>query len=469
MSDAGERATAESVAAERLAAERGLEPVSAIPDGGWSTGIRDLAPGVRVRLRGRSIHLRSIRRPRTGPLRLLAVLGPGLIAGAAGNDAGGVATYSQVGATLGYGLLWALALVTVSLAVVQETAARLGAATGRGLLDLIRERFGIGPSLVAVVALLVANAAVTLSEFVGIGAAMELLGVDRVVAIPIAAVAVWYLVVVGSYARTERIFVLMALVFLAYPVAALFAGPDPAEIARGFVPSVGSDERWLLLFVGLVGTTVSPYLQVFQQGLVVERGTVPADYDDERLDTYLGALFSNLMAMAIIVAVAATVGAAGGGPIETADGAALALEPVAGPFATTLFAVGLLGASLLAAAVLPLATAYSVAETFGLPKGIGLDRRRAPGFFGLFTILVAGGAIGALIPGLPVIDVLVGVQVLNGLLMPLMLAFMLVLANDRTICGPLANRRRDNILGWGTWLLMTTLALVYVGTQLLGG
>ncbi len=444
--------------------EHALEPISEMPDPGLTSGVRSLRPGVRIRLRGgRSVHLRSLRQTPTGLLRLAAIAGPGLVSGAAGNDAGGIATYSQVGAALGYDLLWALLLVTISLAVIQEIAARLGTATGRGLLDLIRERFGIGPALVAVAALLVANGAVTISEFLGIGAAMELFGVSRYVAVPVAGAVVWYLIVRGSYERTERIFLAMTLVFLAYPVAAILAHPSLGGIVHGtVVPTIRSDSRYLLLFVGLLGTTLSPYMQVFQQGMVVEKGAVRGDYDDERLDTYVGAIFSNVISAFIIIAVAATLNAHGTTNIGSAADAAKALQPLAGSFATALFGTGLLGASLLSAAVLPLATSYSVTETFGLPKGVGLDPRRAPGFFGLFTGLLVVGAALSLIPGLPVIEVLVAIQALNGILMPLTLGFMLVLANDRRLCGSLVNGHLDNVLGWGTWAILTVVVAVYL-------
>ncbi len=431
--------------------------------------MRRLRPGIPIRLRGRTVSLRGVRRPPGRLLRLLLVLGPGMVAGAAGNDAGGIATYSQVGAALGYELLWALLLSTVSLAVIQEMAARLGAATGRGLLDLIRERFGVAWAGVAVLALLVGNGAITVSEFLGVGAAVELLGVSRYVAVPMAAALVWYLVVAGSYARTERLFLVMTLVFLAYPVAAVLAHPSLGGIAHGlFVPSVRADPNWILLLVGMLGTTLEPYMQVFQQGMVVEKGLARRHYQAERADTYVGAIFSNLMSAFMIVAVAATLHAHGQTSISSAAQAARALGPLVGGDATLLFALGLLGASLLSAAVLPMATAYSVSEALGLPKGIGLDFRRAPGFFGLFTVLVVVGAVIALIPGVPVIQALVGIQVLNGILMPVTLAFILVLASDRRLMDDLVNSRLENALGWLTWVGVVVLVAVLVGGQALG-
>ena len=339
---------------------------------------------------------------------MVAILGPGLLSATAGDDAGGVATYSQVGATFGYDLLWVLLLITVSLAVVQEMCARLGAATGRGLLDLIRERFGIGWALIAVGIIVVANGGVTITEFVGIGAALELLGLSKYVAVPIAAVALWYLVIAGSYGRVEKLLLLLTLAFFAYPIAAIVAHPDWSAVAHGaLVPTLDADPQYLTLLVGLIGTTITPYMQLFQQSAIVEKGVGRDDYGPERADAYAGAAFGNLIAAFIIIATAATLHVSGVTEIQTAQDAAQALRPVAGDAAVVLFAVGLLGASVVAGGVLPLATAYSVSEAFGFRKGVNLDFRRAPMFLSLFTLLIVVGALVALIPGVPVVQVLV--------------------------------------------------------------
>ena len=399
----------------------------------------------------------------------LALLGPGLIAAAAGNDAGGIATYSSAGAKYGYDLIWVMVLITVSLAVVQEMCARLGAATGRGLLDLIRERYGVGWSLFAVGVILVANTGVTVSEFVGVAAAAELFGVSKYVAVPIAAVLLWLLVTYGSYPRVEKLFLLMTLVFFAYPVAAFMVGPDWGAVARGaFVPTLRGDSEYLFVLVALLGTTVTPYMQLFQQSSIVERGAARRHYGPERLDAYVGTVFSNLMSISMIIATAATLHVAGRTEVGSAADAALALEPVVGPAARTLFAVGLLGASLLAGAVLPLATSYAVSEAFGVPKGVNLDFRRARIFFTIFTALIVAGAASALIPGLPVIKMLVAVQVLNGALLPVVLVFILRLVNDERLTGELKNTRLYNVLGWGTFALVTTAVAVMLGGQLWG-
>ncbi|MBV9595296.1 MAG: Nramp family divalent metal transporter [Chloroflexi bacterium] len=425
--------------------------------------------GVRVTIRGRSLKLRGLHRPPTGVLAILAILGPGLLAATAGDDAGGVATYSQVGAKFGYDLLWVVLLITISLAVVQEMCARLGAATGRGLLDLIREQFGIGWALLAVGVIVIANGGVTITEFVGIGAALELLGVSRYVSVPIAAAGLWYLVIAGSYIRVEKFLLLLTLAFFAYPAAAILAHPDWGAVARGaFVPSVQANPDYLLLLVGLIGTTITPYMQLFQQSAIVEKGVGRDDYGPERIDAYAGAAFGNLISAFIIIATAATLHVAGITDIQTAQDAAQALRPLAGDASLVLFAIGLLGASLVAGGVLPLATAYSVSEAFGFRKGVNLDFRRAPIFVGLYTALVVVSGLIALVPGVPVIELLVGVQVLNGMLLPVILLFILILANNGRLTGELRNGPINRVLGWGTFVLVTGAVAVLLGSQALG-
>jgi NRAMP (natural resistance-associated macrophage protein)-like metal ion transporter len=428
--------------------------------------VRAVAPGVRLTARGRSIKLRRLRHAPRGVWWWLAILGPGVVASVAGDDAGGIATNSQIGAAYGYDLLWALLLLTVALGVVQEMAARLGVATGSGLLDLIRERFGIGWALVAVTTLLVANGGVTMTEFAGVGAAAELFGISRFVAVPASAVMVWLLVLYGSYAWAERVLLLMTLAFLAYPVAAVLAHPDWSQVLQHtLVPTIHMEQNFWLLLVAMVGTTITPYQQLFQQSAVVEKGVAIRDYAGERADAFTGALVGNLIWAFIIIATAATLHVAGQTDVATASGAARALEPLAGPGAAALFAVGLLGASLLAAAVVPLATAYAVSEAFGFRKGVGLDFRRAPIFYGLFTALIALGAAVALVPTIPLFGLLLGVQVLNGALLPVVLVFILLLASDRRLMGKMANKPVHSVLGWGT----LGLVLIAIAVLLLSG
>lgn len=428
--------------------------------------------GMSVNIRGRSVRLRGLLRPATGPAagwtRWFLILGPGLIASSAGNDAGGIATYSSAGAKYGYSLIWVMIVITFALAVVQETCARLGAATGKGLLDLIRERFGLGWAMFAVSVILIANGSLVMTEFVGIGAAAELFGVSKFIAAPIAAALIWYLVIFGNYSKVERIFLAMTMVFFAYPIAAILGRPDWGAVARGaFIPTFSRDPDYLFFLVSLIGTTITPYMQIYQQSSTVERGAARRHYGPERTDAYAGAIFSNLMAIAMIIATAATLHVAGRTDIATAADAARALEPVAGEASEKLFGVGLLGASLLAAAVLPLATAYATCETFGLAKGVNLNYRRARSFFTLFTGLVVAGALAALIHNLPVIRLLVAVQALNGVLLPVILFFIMRLINDERLTGQLKNTATYNLLGWGTFALVTSAVAMMLGTQLL--
>ena len=449
-------------------APQGLEPVEELDLSSLRSRPQALQDSLRLNIRGRSVTLRRFQRHPTGLLKWLLVLGPGLIASSAGNDAGGIATYSQTGAKFGYDLIWVMVILTVSLAVVQEMGSRLGAATGRGLLDLIRERFGINWALLAMGILFVANIGLVVSEFLGIGAAAELFGISKWIVVPVAAVVLWYLVIFGSYAWVEKIFLVMTLVFFAYPVAAILARPDWGEVARGtFIPTFRPEQEYIFLLVGLLGTTITPFMQLFQQSSTVERGVARRHYGPERADAYAGAIFSNLISSTMIIATAATLHQAGQTQIESAADAARALEPFVGNAAKTMFGVGLMGASLLAGAILPLATAYAVSEVLGVPKGVNLDFRRAPIFFGLFTGMILFGAVISLIPNLPVIRWLVTVQVLNGALLPIMLIFILRLINDEQLMGTLKNTRLYNILGWGTFLLITTAVVIMLGSQVL--
>lgn len=406
---------------------------------------------------GISSEVRRIPKPAARWSRWLRVLGPGLIAAAAGNDAGGIATYSAAGAQFGYDLLWVMVVLIVPLCFVQEACARLGAATGRGLLDLIRERFGWNWSLFAILVVLIANGGLMVSEFVGLGEAAEILGVSRWLAVPLAAGLLWALIYFWSYSRVEKMLLVLTLVFLVYPLAAWMGNPHPGDLLHGaFVPHLRSDPQFVMLFVALLGTTITPYMQVYQQSAVVEQGAYRRKYGPERLDAYLGSFLSNLMSISMMVATAATLHGAGKTRIESAAQAARALEPVVGKAAGTLFAVGLLGATALAAAVLALSTAYAVTETLGATKGVDLDFRRAPTFFSLFTLLLGLGAVGALLPGLPVMPLLVGVQVLNGGLLPIILVFVMLLSSDALLMGELKNSRLQKWIGWTTIVCVTT-------------
>jgi Mn2+/Fe2+ NRAMP family transporter len=373
-------------------------------------------------------------------IALFAVFGPGIIAANAGNDAGGIATYASAGAQFGYRMLFVMVLVTVALVVVQEMSARLGAFTGEGLVSLIREQFSLRVGTFAVVCLLVANVGLVVSEFAGIGAAFELFGVSRYLSVPIAAVAIWAVVVMGSYRYAERVFLLLSLAFVAYPVAAVLGAPAWGKVAtQTAFPHLLASQGFLLLAVALIGTTITPYMQLYQAAAVADRGIGPEEYPAERVDVVAGAIFANVVSMAIIVATAAAIG--GSGPLTSADQAAKALGPVAGSAATGLFGAGLLGASALAAAVVPLATAYALAEAVGVERSVSRRFSEAPLFFGLFSGQVAIGAAIALAPG-NLIALLINTQVLNGIVTPIILGFILVLANRPTVLGDAVNGRR---------------------------
>jgi Mn2+/Fe2+ NRAMP family transporter len=401
--------------------------------------------------------------PRARPLAFLAFLGPGLIAANAGNDAGAVATWSSVGAQYGYALLWVLVIITISLSVVQEMCARMGAATGKGLSDLIRERFGVRGAAFAMSTMLLANILITISEFAGIAAACELFGIPKYITVPLAAIGIWFVITRGSYDRVEKIFLVMSFAFFTYPIAAILAHPNWLEVAHGFIPSVQLKSTYLLLLIGTVGTTITPYMQLFIQSSVAEKGVTMEHYKPERNETYLGSIFAAIVVGSIVIATGATIYQASGGQgvqITSAEQAAQALVPFLGKYAEALFGIGLLGASLLAAAVLPLATAYAVCETFGFERGVNFSFREAPIFQGLFTGMLALGALVALIPGLPLIQLIIVAQVINGILLPILLVFILRLINDRRIMGQYTNTLAKNIIAWATVVTLIGLTVL---------
>jgi Mn2+/Fe2+ NRAMP family transporter len=408
-------------------------------------------------------------RPRLRPrsrfaARLLLVLGfvgPGLIAANAGNDAGGIATYASVGAKYGYDLLWMMVVITVSLIVVQEMSARMGVVTGKGLAELIREQYGVRWATFSMVAVLIANLGICISEFVGIGAALGLAHVPKYVSIPIAAVLVWLLLVRGSYKAAERVFVLMTIPFFAYPIAAILAKPDWGDVGSAIVtPHIEFTSAYLLLFIATAGTTITPFMQLYVQSAVVERGIGTDELNAERVEVATGSIFANLIACFIIIATGATLYVHGDHTVNSAADAAQALAPFAGRYAEVLFAIGLLGASLLAAAILPVTAAYVIAETFGFEKGIRHRASDAPVFVGVITALIAIGTLVALIPGLPVIELLVGVQVVNGFFLPITLFFVWRLAANRGLMGEYANGRLFNVLAGATVIFTSALSVI---------
>ncbi len=431
-----------------------------------------LAPRAIMRLPGRrwlarrtSAVRRRLARP-GGWFTYLAILGPGVIAANAGNDAGGIATYASVGADYGLRLLWVLIPITISLGLVQEMCARMGAVTGKGLADLIREQFGVRWTALVMLALLIANGGVTVSEFVGIAAATELFGVPRWVSVPLAAAFVWWLIVKGSYRRVERIFLAMSLVFFGYFVSAFLARPHWSEVGRAMVtPYFSLEKSFLFTFVAIIGTTISPYMQIFVQSAVVDRDVRPENYSLTRMDVWAGTLFAMMTVFFIIVSTATTLHPQGV-HIGTAAEAARALEPLAGNYARYLFGVGLFGASMLAAGVLPLATAYSISEALGFEKGVSRSFREAPIFIGIFTFLVVVSALVALLAGRErQISVLLATQVINGLLLPVVLIAVLRLVNNKEIMGEHVNGLFFNIAAWLTALIVSALSVSLIVMQ----
>jgi NRAMP (natural resistance-associated macrophage protein)-like metal ion transporter len=360
-----------------------------------------------------------------------------MIAANAGNDAGGIATYASAGAQFGYRTLYVMVLVTIALVFVQEMCARLGAYTGEGLGSLIREHFSIRLSTFALVAFIVANVGLVVSEFAGIAAAFQIFGVSRYISIPIAAVIIWSLVIFSSYRRAERLFLLLSLAFLTYPVAAILAHPNIHQVATNLVlPHLLASKGFLFLVVALIGTTITPYMQFYIASAVPDKGIGPDEYKRERIDTIAGSIFANLISIFIIIATAAAI--THRGPLASAVDASKALKPVAGPLAGELFAIGLLGASALAAAIVPLSTSYAVSEAMGSERSVSKSFREAPVFLGLFSAQIVIGASIALIPG-NLINTLINAQVLNGIITPLLLVYVLILANKKSLLKQAAN------------------------------
>lgn len=404
-----------------------------------------------------------------GILRVLAVIGPGIITSFADNDAGGIATYSQAGAAYQYELLWMLALVTIALGIVQEMCARMGAVTQKGLGELIREEYGVRWALFALITMFIANLGTTCAEFAGIAMAFQVLGISMYIAVPVAAFIIWLAVVRGSFRTVERIFLVLCLLFFTYVGSGLMAKPHWPDVARGLlVPNFRFERHYIVLFIAVIGTTITPWMQFFLQSTVVDKGIHIREYRYTRLDVIVGAFFTDFVAFFIVVAAGATLFVHGRHQINDAYDAAVALQPFAGSGATALFAIGLLAASMLSGAVLPLTTAYSFCETFGWEFGVGKTRREAPVFYGIFTLSVVLGVVIVLVSGLNPIHLAILTQVLNGLLLPVVLIFMLKLINNPRIMGKYVNSRMGNAVCWATTIAIVLLALTYTGLVLFG-
>lgn len=389
---------------------------------------------------------RPVRRIAQRVLFFLSIMGPGLITASADNDAAGVATYSMVGSYYGYGMLWVILWITVGEVLVQEMAARMGAVTGKGLTDLIRERFGVKSALLVIAGLVLANLGTTAAQFAGIAASAQLFGLPHYLVVPLAAVLVWWLVVHGSYERVEKVLLVLTLYAVAYIVAAFRVNPPWAEVARAtLVPTIKWEGGFMLALLATFGTTMTPWGAAYMQATVADKGVKIKDFAYTRMDVVVGATLGNVVSAFVILCTAATLFARGI-RVEGAEEAALALEPIAGAWARQLFAGGLMGASLLAAVVLPLATTYTVCEAFGWERGVNHSFGDAPWFFGLYTAMIAVSAVVVLIPGLPLFQLMWLSQVVNAVLLPAVMVYMLLLANNKEIMGQWINPRWVNVL-----------------------
>ncbi len=398
----------------------------------------------------------------------LTVIGPGIITSNIDNDAGGIATYSVAGARYGYTLLWTLIPVTVILIIVQEICARMGVVTGKGLADLIRENYGVKATFYIMIALIIADFGNTIAEFAGVAASLGLFGVSKYISVPLSAAFVWWIIVKGTYRSAEKILLFASVFYISYILSGVMAHPPWQEVLQQtLIPSFRFDSDYLLMFVGLVGTTITPWMQFYLQSAIVEKGIKIEEYKYSRWDIIIGGIATDVVAFFIIVACAATLYASGFRDIKDAAEAAIALRPLAGDYASDLFAFGLFNASLFSASVLPLATAYYVCEGFGWEAGVNKKIREAPQFYGIFTFLIVVGALVVLIPGFPLIRVMVLTQVVNGVLLPFVLIFMLLLVNKKEIMGAYVNARWYNIVSWVTVVVLILITVLMVVTSLL--
>jgi NRAMP (natural resistance-associated macrophage protein)-like metal ion transporter len=399
---------------------------------------------------------------------IMTIIGPGLITVNAGNDAGGITTYATVGASYGYKMLWGLLLITFSLAVIQEMNARMAVVTGKGLSDLIREKFGVKLTFFAMSILLIANMGVVFGDFAGIAASLELFGISKFISIPIVSIAIWLLVTKGSYKKVENIFLLFTFVFFTYIISAFLTKPDWGNVFRSMAtPTIELNSGFLLTFIGMIGTTITPYMQFYLQSSIVDKKLSLSDYKYEKLDVYLGSFWGNAVAFFIIICTAVTLYKAGIS-INSAEEAALALKPLAGDAAFMLFGAGLFGASVLATAVIPLSTSYAICEAFGWESGVDNDYKDAPAFFGIYTGIIILGALFILIPGISLIDIILATQQIAGILSPIILTFMIILINDKRIMGKHVNTKVQNIISWATVLFIITLSIILFASQLIG-
>lgn len=389
-----------------------------------------------------------------------AVMGPGIVTAFADNDAGGIATYAAAGAKFGYSLIFTMLISTILLAIAQEISARTGAVTGRGLSDLIRENYGVKWAFFAMSVLLIANLGTTISEFSGIATSFEVFGISKYLSVPIMAFIIWWLVIKTDYAKMEKILLFLCLTFFSYVISGIMVKPPwPHVFLESITPTISGTPAFLLMVIGVIGTTITPWGQFYVQSSVVDKGITAQDYRYTRWDVLIGTFFTGFIAFFIIVSTAATL-FANNIPIETAKDVALALKPLAGEYASLLFGFGLLGASMLAAFVLPLSTSYAVCEAFGFEHGISKSHKEAPVFFTLYTVLIVLAAAIVLWPNLSLYHVMLTTQVVNGVLLPPILIFMVLIASKKSIMGDYANTKFFNVISWTFTLILVLLSLL---------
>lgn len=399
---------------------------------------------------------------------VLGAMGPGLLAALAGNDAGGIATYSSAGASFGYQTLWILPIMAVLLIVVQETAARCGCVTGKGFASLIREKFGVRKSALAMAALLIANTAVTISEFAGLASGLALFGVPKTISVPLVGLAIWLLTMSGSFRRIERILLAVSCVFVTYVIAAFMVGPDWGAVAASTVmPQLVARPQYVSLLVATIGTTIAPWMIFLAQNNVVDKNADETDIPLQRVDTVSGSIIACAIAWFIIVTTGSVLFPAG---IEVADAAdaALALEPIVGPWSTVLFAAGLVAASFLAACVLPGVTSSAICEAFGWERGADRSWEEAPVYRGIISAIIMFSALLVILPGVNLFEIMMSAQVINGVLLPVLLVFLVFIAGDKIIMGNYRNGRVWNALTWTTIALITVLTVIMFALQILG-
>jgi Mn2+/Fe2+ NRAMP family transporter len=406
-----------------------------------------------------------LRRWRTRILLFFAVLGPGFITANVDNDSGGILTYSQAGAQYGYSLLWMMIPITIALTVVQEMNARMGVVTGKGLSDLIREEFGLRITFLLMVALVVVNFTNVVTEFIGIAGSLHLFHVTKFISVPLCAALVWVMVVRGNYKTTEKIFIVASLVYITYIFAGVLSQPSWSQALRATVrlpeEAAWRDKAYVYMAIGMVGTTIAPWMQFYLQSSIVEKGVQEKNFFAMRLDVTVGSLFQDLVAWFIVVACAATLYVHGMGAIQVASDAAEAMRPLAGDYAFILFAFGLFNASVFAASILPLSTAYTVCEGLGLESGVDKSFKEAPFFYWLYTALIVGGGLTVLLlPDAQLINFAILSQVLNGVLLPVVIILMLLLINRSDLMGEHRNSRTWNVIAWATSIIVIAMTIV---------